>query len=104
MRSSTASPPTANGLATQVTSTDSRISRRARRDRVRDLAVPAVGVIAAAPGTAIPEWRVERVDPEKMKLFAAIARDPNTIHWDRAEVARRGLGDRLINQGPTNLG
>lgn len=57
-----------------------------------------------APGSPIPEWRVERVDPEKMKLFAAIARDPNTIHWDRAEVARRGLGHRLVNQGPTNLG
>ena len=57
-----------------------------------------------AAGTSIPEWRVERVDPEKMKLLAAIARDPNTIHWDRAEVARRGLGERVVNQGPTNLG
>ena len=56
------------------------------------------------PGTAIPEWRLERVDPEKMKLLAAIMRDPNTIHWDRAEVARRGLGERVVNQGPTNLG
>lgn len=56
------------------------------------------------PGTEIPGWRVESVDPEKMKLFAAIARDPNTIHWDRAEVARRGLGERVVNQGPTNLG
>lgn len=55
-------------------------------------------------GTPLPEWRLARVDPEKMKLFAAIARDPNTIHWDRAEVAKRGLGDRLINQGPINLG
>lgn len=55
-------------------------------------------------GTPLPVWRLERVDPEKMKIFAAIMRDPNTIHWDRAEVARRGLGERLINQGPTNLG
>jgi acyl dehydratase len=39
-----------------------------------------------------------------MKLFAAIARDPNTIHWDAAEAAARGLGDRVVNQGPTNLG
>jgi acyl dehydratase len=38
-----------------------------------------------------------------MKIFAALARDPNPIHWDRAAVAERGLGDRLINQGPTNL-
>lgn len=60
--------------------------------------------MTAEPGTELPAWRVERVDPEKMKLFAAIARDPNTIHWDPAEVARRGLGERVINQGPTNLG
>lgn len=60
--------------------------------------------MSAAPGTELPPWRVEHVDPEKMKLFAAIARDPNTIHWDRREVARRGLGERVINQGPTNLG
>jgi acyl dehydratase len=57
-----------------------------------------------AVGTEIPEWRLAAVDAEKMKLFAAIARDPNPIHWDRREVARRGLGERLINQGPTNLG
>jgi acyl dehydratase len=60
--------------------------------------------MSVTPGTELPAWRVDRVDPEKMKLFAAIARDPNTIHWDRAEVARRGLGERVINQGPTNLG
>ena len=56
-----------------------------------------------APGTQLPPWSVE-VDPEKMKIFAAIARDPNPIHWDPAAVAERGLGDRVINQGPTNLG
>jgi acyl dehydratase len=39
-----------------------------------------------------------------MKLYAALARDPNPIHWDRSEVAARGLGDRLINQGPLSLG
>jgi acyl dehydratase len=39
-----------------------------------------------------------------MKVFAAIARDPNPIHWDPREVAQRGLGERVINQGPTNLG
>lgn len=55
-------------------------------------------------GTPIPEWRLDAVSPEKMKVFAAIARDPNPIHWDRREVAARGLGERLINQGPVNLG
>jgi acyl dehydratase len=55
-------------------------------------------------GMQLPEWRLDAVDPAKMKLFAAIARDPNPIHWDRSEVAKRGLGERCINQGPTNLG
>lgn len=55
-------------------------------------------------GDRVPEWRLEAVDPARMKLLAAILRDPNPIHWDRDEVARRGLGDRLINQGPTNVG
>jgi acyl dehydratase len=54
-------------------------------------------------GTQVPPWSIE-VDPARMKLFAALARDPNPIHWDRSAVAERGLGDRLINQGPTNLG
>jgi acyl dehydratase len=39
-----------------------------------------------------------------MKTFAAILRDPNPIHWDRDEVSAKGFGDRLINQGPINLG
>ena len=55
-------------------------------------------------GTPVPPWVIESVSPEKMKIFAALARDPNPIHWDRSAVAERGLGDRLINQGPTNLG
>lgn len=55
-------------------------------------------------GMALPEWRLEAVSAERMKLLAAILRDPNPIHWDAAEVAKRGMGDRVINQGPTNLG
>ncbi len=55
-------------------------------------------------GMALPEWRLESVSAEKMKLLAAILRDPNPIHWDASEVAKRGMGDRVINQGPTNLG
>ena len=56
------------------------------------------------PACRCREWTLESVDPEPMKVYAAIARDPNPIHWDRAEVAARGLGDRLINQGPLSLG
>ena len=55
-------------------------------------------------GTPVPEWRLACVTESRMRLLAAILRDPNPIHWDRAEVAARGLGDRLINQGPTNVG
>ena len=55
-------------------------------------------------GSPLPEWTLESVDPGRMKVFAAIARDPNPIHWDRSEVAKRGFGERTINQGPTNLG
>lgn len=55
-------------------------------------------------GTPLPEWTLDAVDPASMKVYAAIARDPNPIHWDRGAVAKRGLGERLINQGPLSLG
>ena len=55
-------------------------------------------------GSPIPEFALPSVSADRMKLLAAILRDPNPIHWDRAEVAQRGLGNRVINQGPTNLG
>jgi len=58
----------------------------------------------ARVGMALPVWTLDSVSAERMKLLAAILRDPNPIHWDPAEVARRGLGERVINQGPTNLG
>ena len=59
---------------------------------------------APAVGDAIPPWTLSCVSAARMRLLAAILRDPNPIHWDRREAARRGLGDRLINQGPTNVG
>jgi len=57
-----------------------------------------------AVGQRLPEFKIDSVSPERMKLLAAILRDPNPIHWDGDEVARRGLGHRVINQGPINLG
>jgi acyl dehydratase len=60
--------------------------------------------VTVEPGTPIPPWHLPAVEPGPMKLYAALARDPNPIHWDRSEVAARGLGDRLINQGPLSLG
>jgi acyl dehydratase len=46
---------------------------------------------------------IEAVDAEKMKLMAAILRDPNPIHFDVERVQELGMGDRLVNQGPSNM-
>ena len=56
------------------------------------------------PGDPLPPLVVDAVGAEKMKILAAILRDPNMIHIDRDLIRSRGLGDKLINQGPTNLG
>ncbi|MDY6859526.1 MAG: MaoC family dehydratase, partial [Pseudomonadota bacterium] len=45
----------------------------------------------------------ESVSPETMKVWAPILRDPNPIHLDREVVKAKGLGERLINQGPINV-
>ncbi len=57
----------------------------------------------AAPGTSIPDFEVVEVPIEAMKTMAVLLRDPNPIHWDTAAVAGLGMGDRVINQGPTNM-
>ncbi|MCB1246424.1 MAG: hypothetical protein KDB69_04080 [Acidimicrobiia bacterium] len=53
-------------------------------------------------GTEIPSWAVDDVKVEQMKTMALFLRDPNPIHWDIESVRRLGLGDAVINQGPTN--
>ena len=55
-------------------------------------------------GELIPEWDMPRVDPARMRTMAAILRDPYPVHWDRNANERLGLGGRVINQGPLNLG
>lgn len=55
-------------------------------------------------GTTLPALEVAHVSPETMKTWAPILGDPNPIHLDRDAVRAKGLGDRLINQGPINLG
>jgi 3-hydroxybutyryl-CoA dehydratase len=55
-----------------------------------------------AVGDAIPAFTIQ-VSPESMKVWAKILHDPNPIHLDPAVVRAKGLGDRVINQGPTNL-
>jgi acyl dehydratase len=54
-------------------------------------------------GTVIPQFEVHSVPIEAMKTMALLLRDPNPIHWDAAAVKDLGMGDRVINQGPTNM-
>lgn len=54
-------------------------------------------------GDALPPWRIESVSPQNMRRLAETLRDPNPIHLDPSAVAKLGLGDRVINQGPANL-
>lgn len=56
-----------------------------------------------AVGDELAPFRISSVDPEAMKVWAVALHDPNPIHLDRAMVAAKGLGDRVINQGPANL-
>lgn len=63
-----------------------------------------MNLASVRPGDALPDLVVESVDPERMKTMAALLRDPNMIHLDPAETARLGMGDRVVNQGPINMG
>lgn len=58
---------------------------------------------SAVAGQELPRLVIESVDPEKMKLMAAILRDPNPIHFDAERVKELGMGDRQVNQGPSNM-
>lgn len=54
-------------------------------------------------GDALPPFRIAHVSAEGMKVWAKILHDPNPIHLDPAVVRAKGLGDRVINQGPCNV-
>jgi acyl dehydratase len=61
----------------------------------------------AAPSIAngeLPPWEMASVEAGRMRTMAAILRDPYPVHWDRRGNERLGLGGRVINQGPLNLG
>jgi acyl dehydratase len=61
--------------------------------------------VSVQVGDAVPVWVMESVSAERMRTMAALLRDPNPLHWDRAAVAALplGLGQRTINQGPLGL-
>ena len=52
----------------------------------------------------ISPWEMPSVDAARMRTMAALLRDPYPVHWDRAANEALGLGGRVINQGPLNLG
>jgi 3-hydroxybutyryl-CoA dehydratase len=55
------------------------------------------------PGDALAPFRIAAVSPDGMKAWARFLHDPNPIHLDPAVVKAKGLGERVINQGPANL-
>jgi len=55
-------------------------------------------------GDRLPQLEIASVDAARMKTMAVLLRDPNPIHFDIDSVIRLGMGDRLVNQGPNNVG
>jgi len=54
-------------------------------------------------GTELPSRVIQQVDVAEMKTMAALLQDPNPIHWDPESTRALGMGDRTVNQGPTNM-
>jgi 3-hydroxybutyryl-CoA dehydratase len=54
-------------------------------------------------GATLPPFMIESVSAEAMKDWAIFLADPNPIHLDVEVVKAKGLGDKVINQGPANV-
>jgi acyl dehydratase len=54
-------------------------------------------------GMEIPPLEIAAVSAEKMKTMAALLGDSNPIHFDEQAVRQLGMGDRVVNQGSTNM-
>jgi 3-hydroxybutyryl-CoA dehydratase len=59
--------------------------------------------VTVSSGQLLKPLRVPSVSAADMHVWAQILRDPNPIHLDPRAVEARGLGSRVINQGPANL-
>lgn len=55
-------------------------------------------------GGRLESYEVDRVPREGIRAMSELLDDPTPIHLDTAAVVALGLGDRLVNQGPINLG
>lgn len=53
--------------------------------------------------TELAPFTIPSVSADAMREWASFLRDPNPIHLDPEFVRAKGLGDRVINQGPANL-
>jgi 3-hydroxybutyryl-CoA dehydratase len=53
--------------------------------------------------TELPAWKLDHVDPARMKTLALLLADPNPIHLDTAAARRFGVADRPVNQGPSTM-
>lgn len=56
-----------------------------------------------AVGDALPQFVIDKVSADAMKQWAVFLADPNPIHLDVEAVKAKGLGDKVINQGPANV-
>lgn len=54
-------------------------------------------------GATLAPFGIETVSPESMKEWAVFLHDPNPIHLDVEVVKAKGLGEKVINQGPANV-
>ena len=54
-------------------------------------------------GDPIAPFVIDAVSTEAMKEWAVFLADPNPIHLDPEAVKAKGLGDKVINQGPINV-
>jgi 3-hydroxybutyryl-CoA dehydratase len=54
-------------------------------------------------GDALPPFVIDPVSPDAMKAWSVFLADPNPIHLDVDVVKAKGLGNRVINQGPANV-
>lgn len=55
-------------------------------------------------GRQLGPWRFDGIGAESLREMAIVLDDPNPIHLDAAVVAALGIGERQVNQGPSNIG